>query len=67
MVRGFIFSFSTIVLLKVIPEYDEGIFSKSVGFLQAINAHRKKHKKGMLCFMKFYDQAIKKVEINIST
>jgi len=67
MVSGFIFSFSTMVLLKVIPEYDEGIFSNRVGFLQAINAQRKRHKNGALYFMKFYDQAIKKVEINIST
>jgi len=53
MVRGFIFSFSAIVLLKEIPEYDEGIFSKSVDFLQAINEHRNMHKKGIIRFMKF--------------
>jgi hypothetical protein len=42
MVSGFIFAFSTIVLLKVIPEYEDGIFSKRVVFLQADNVHANK-------------------------
>jgi len=48
------------VLLKVMPEYDEGIFSKSVDFLQAINEHRNRHKKGLMRFMKFLISGYKK-------
>jgi hypothetical protein len=44
-------SFSTILLLKVIPECEEGICSKSVAFLQAPNKTATRHARGKVYFI----------------
>jgi len=53
LVRGFILSSSTIVLLKVMPDCDDGMSLNKVGFLQAVNKHINRQLKRAIFFMNF--------------